>query len=108
MRLTIIRNDNTVIVDGVGYNTIDLSALDPDIHAIQWYDSEGEIEWKHPNKVGAAIVENERITDITPFQWCVDLWHAADTAYKELCVLTEARLQAEQGVQIAEQTSQQA
>ena len=55
MRLTIIPNDGLVIKDGVGISGINLSFIDSDIHAIQWYHTHGELEIK--NEFG-KIVEN--------------------------------------------------
>lgn len=43
-RITVVKPDGTVIVNGEAYTGLDLSFLDADIHAIQWYDTEGEIE----------------------------------------------------------------
>lgn len=76
MRLTVIRDGGVIIVDGEGYRGALLDALPVNIHAIQWYDTVGEIEWKHPDSTGLVIVENEKIDDISPYLWCVDVWQS--------------------------------
>jgi len=45
MRLTIIPSDSTIYVDSVVHSDLDLSFIPTDIHALQWYDSYGEIEF---------------------------------------------------------------
>ena len=46
MRLTIIISDGTVIKDGIPQTELDLSFVDSSIHALQWYDTYGEVEYK--------------------------------------------------------------
>ena len=74
MRLTIIRDDGLVSVNNEGFRELDLSFMDADIHAVQWYDTEGEIERKDSR---GRIVANEHITSIEQFQPALDLWLAA-------------------------------
>ena len=45
MRLTVVPSDKIIIKDGKEYKVTDLSYLDSNIHAIQWYDDKGEIEY---------------------------------------------------------------
>lgn len=78
MRVTIIADDKTIYVDGQPV-PIDLSSLDPEIHAIQWNGSSGEIEYRstvcpHCNSVSRK--PNATITDISPYQPYVDMWTA--------------------------------
>lgn len=77
MRVSIIPQDGSVVKDGVGYLALDLSFIDPGIHAIQWYGTEGEIEWH--NELG-LIMQNEVITSLEPFQAALDAWQAAHDA----------------------------
>lgn len=49
MKVTIVPSDNVVIVDGVGINSLDLTHLDPTIHAIQWYGDAGHVEYTDKN-----------------------------------------------------------
>jgi len=74
MRITIIPNDGFVSVDGEGYGELDLSFMDSSIHALQWYETEGEIERKDNR---GRVVVNEEITDITPYQQALDEWQVA-------------------------------
>lgn len=71
MRVTIIADDGVVGIDGE-FRTVDLSALDPDIHAVHWDSvvNEGEIEYKSPRR-------EEAITDFAPYQPFVGAWSAA-------------------------------
>ena len=64
MRLTVVPSDKVVIKDGKEYTVSDLSYLDSNIHAIQWYDDKGEIEY-------VDDTANLAITDITPYNQCV-------------------------------------
>jgi hypothetical protein len=77
MRVTIIPEDGFVSVDGEGFTKLDLSFMDKDIHAVQWFDTEGEVERKNSR---GAIIANETITSITPFQKALDAWQAAKDA----------------------------
>jgi hypothetical protein len=76
MRATIVVDDNVVLVDGVP-QTVDCSPLiEQNIHAVQWYDTWGEEEFRSdPETFGRA--PNNRITDFSPYQPFVDLWHQA-------------------------------
>ena len=69
MRLTIIKDDNCVYVDGVPMS-VDCTALPSSFHALQWADTHGEIEWTHE--------QNERITDLTPYQSWIENWTIAN------------------------------
>lgn len=78
MRLTIISDDGAVGVDGEFFSELDLSALDPAIHAIQWYGEHGEVEFKTRFENGVFVKpENQVITDVSPYQFAIDAWHAA-------------------------------
>lgn len=45
MRAAIIPSDRVVVIDGQAYSNIDMSSIDPAIHAVQWYDTWGEVEF---------------------------------------------------------------
>lgn len=77
MRLTIIPNDGTVIKDGYGISGLDLSFVSSNVHAVQWYESYGEVEIK--NEYG-KIIENLSITSIEPYQQAIDTWQTAKTS----------------------------
>ena len=73
MRLTVIREDGFISVDGENYNEIDLSDMGT-TWAIQWYDTWGEVEDDDP------LTPNERIEDETLVQPYVDKWTARKAA----------------------------
>ena len=73
MRVSIIKEDGTVIKDGVAYTDLDLSALPNDFHALQWDTSSGDLETKDANN----IPSNTSISDFSPYQFCVDAWQFA-------------------------------
>ena len=79
MRLTIIRSDNMVYVDGEPL-TVDCSSLDPSIHAIQWNDTKGVIEFVDEDPIDNQAPAPQTITDITPYQPLIDGWNAAKQA----------------------------
>lgn len=78
MRITIIPTDGFVSIDGVGYCGLDLSLIDPSIHAIQWYGSQGEVEIR--NTVTNKMLENREITSIDEFEPAITAWNAAKEA----------------------------
>lgn len=78
MRVTIIPVDGFVSVDGVGFDGFDLSFIDVSVHAVQWYETHGEIEVKDP--VTGRMVANEVITSINNFQPAIDAWQVVKTA----------------------------
>lgn len=45
MKLVIIPVDGAVYVDGMSYSDLDLSMCPPDVHALQWKDTSGWIEF---------------------------------------------------------------
>jgi hypothetical protein len=76
MKLTIIREDGAVYKDGISYSGLDLSAVPPNVHALQWYETEGEIEFS-----GRPKPQNEIITELP--NWanaCVVKWDEAKAA----------------------------
>lgn len=78
MRVTIIPIDGAVSVDGKGFGGLDLSFMDASVHAVQWYETHGEIEVKDP--ITGRMVANEVITSIDAFQPAIDVWEAAKIA----------------------------
>ncbi len=65
MRLTIIRADNFVSIDGRGL-TVDCSALPEGVAAVQWKDGAGEVEFDAD--AHGDLPPNERITSIEAYQ----------------------------------------
>jgi hypothetical protein len=72
MRVTILADDNQVYVEGHALK-VDLTGLEEDIHAVQWYGSVGEVEYKH-DQIANTREPNERIDDFSPYQVFVDRW----------------------------------
>lgn len=71
MRLTIITEDKTVLVNHVGYN-VDMDWV-PEIEgkkvwAVQWFDGEGEVEF-----YGSS--QNLKITKLGVFEKAIELWN---------------------------------
>lgn len=68
MRMTLIREDNLVIIDGRA-QFVDLSYLPTGLHAMQWYGDHGEIERQG--------LMNQTIDSLEVFQAAIDRWQAA-------------------------------
>lgn len=91
MKLVIIADDSRVGINAVNYDDLDMSQLDPSIHAIQWYGEYGEIEFKTKFENGQIVKpQNQIITDMTPYQWAVDAWNAAKVAEDAAIAAAEA------------------
>jgi hypothetical protein len=74
MRLTIIPVDGTVNKDGVSYINLDLSScnIPSNIHALQWYDTSGWIEFKD-------TAPNQDITELPAWaNCCLTKWDEAN------------------------------
>lgn len=81
MRVTIIPIDGSVSVDGAGFGGLDLSFIDPSVHAVQWYETHGDVEIKDP--VTGRMVANEYITSFDAYQPAIAVWQLAKTAKAE-------------------------
>jgi hypothetical protein len=76
MNLTIIPVDGSVGEDGVFYSGLDLSScnIPADVHALQWQDTSGWIEYN------SALVENQPITELPAWaSCCITKWDEANT-----------------------------
>jgi hypothetical protein len=71
MRITIIPSDGFISVDGEGFSGLDLSFIDKNIHAIQWYNTEGEVEMKDNT---GRIITNQKITSLSTYQKALEKW----------------------------------
>lgn len=87
MRVTIIQNDNAVYVNGRSF-TVDLSGFPADIHAVQWRDGAGHIEYKD----GSV----EPITSLDAFQEWITRWEAVKAAADAIVPPTPAEIEAAQ------------
>jgi hypothetical protein len=93
MKLTIIPVDGAVYKDGYSYSGLDLSAAPSNVHALQWKDTKGWIEFTD-NDDGTKP-QNEVITELPSWaNACVTKWDEAETA--RLAAVKAAKLAAEQ------------
>lgn len=89
-RITVVKGDGLIIVDKEGYNGIDLSFLDANIHAIQWYDTWGEIERKDERN---RHLPNEEITSLGVLEeFLMAAWRAKK---EEVAAAIKAHLEAQ-------------
>lgn len=77
MRLTIIPIDNSVYVDGIQKENLDLTNCDipNDINALQWYDTKGWIEPNEDSDPFTPKAPNIYIQELP--QWalkCYEVW----------------------------------
>lgn len=82
MKITVLNDDNAIGFEGVFYNGLDFSTVPDNLHALQWNDTKGEIEF-YVDKEGVKP-PNEKITELP--NWVMPLkpqWDAADTAKKQ-------------------------
>jgi hypothetical protein len=86
MKLTIIRNDGAVYKDNMSYANLSLPTVPSDVHALQWNNDKGHIEFLDNVRI------NETITELP--SWANDALTAWQTAY-ETEQAEIARLQAE-------------
>lgn len=78
MRLTIIPSDSAVYIDEVMYSSLGMASVPDNVHALQWFDVDGWIEYKSND------VPNEQITELPSWvQSCIQEWQAADNEHKQ-------------------------
>ena len=112
MRLTIVRADNLIIKDGVGYYA-DLSVFDDlswvegydlktwgKFHALQWYgdaDEDGEYGFDQEEPYGEVefkkTVPNLIIKELGVFEQAISLWEAAKLEDEQRIAAAEAEAQ---------------
>ena len=78
MRATIIPADTFCSVDGVGYNGVDMTSVGPEVHAVQWYGTYGEVEVQDP--VTGKMVGNNEIISLDEYQAVMDSYWAIRSA----------------------------
>lgn len=76
MKFTLIVPDATMSIDGVGHQ-IDVSAAPSGLHAVQWYETWGEEEWKDDR---GRMVRNQEISSHDQYLWAIYLWQQAQEA----------------------------
>jgi hypothetical protein len=80
MRLTIVPEDGVVCIDKICINGIDMSSIPSDVHAVQWYDTFGDVETVDP-ATGRPV--NTTIYSVEPYQTVIDLWYAAHNSVNQ-------------------------
>ena len=80
MRVTVIKSDGVVCVDGVCYVGIDTSALSSTLHALQWYETSGEEEHIDPE---TRRPTNTQITTLDAYQGVIAQWQAKHDAAQQ-------------------------
>jgi hypothetical protein len=96
MQITIIPEDGFVAIDRCGYLDLDLSFMDPAIHAVQFRDGRGFIEYKELEDYTKP--QNEPITSIAPFQQALDAWAIKDEEAKRPPPLVDPVILIEGGI----------
>lgn len=84
MRLTIVKDDNAVNIDGVR-RTVDLNDLPESFHVLQSNGDVHELEHRmtvctHCNTRSKKM--NEFVRDFAPYQKYIDAWHVEDARVK--------------------------
>lgn len=80
MKVSIVRENNLVVVDGVGIDGLSMDSVAANIHAVQWDGQSGTIEYV-PNEHNEIIVQD--ITSIEQFQTVINEWQVAyDAAHQ--------------------------
>lgn len=79
-RLTIIPVDGLCSVNGYGFFSVDMTSLPPEIHAVQWYGTHGEVEIKDP--ITNKMVRNDVISSLDQFKSVIDSYWTTRNAYE--------------------------
>ena len=90
MKLTIIKDDGAVYVDGLSYANLVLNSIPANVHALQWDGLAGHIEY--------IDLVNETI-DALP-TWAlnaINIWNEANQAY-QIYLIEQAKLNAPNGI----------
>jgi hypothetical protein len=75
MRVSVIREDGIVVVNGESYSGIDMSNVPAFIHAIQWHKDYGYIEIvDNDHEDDYHIMDTIRIDSFDEYEFLVDLW----------------------------------
>lgn len=78
-RVTIMPEDKFCIVDGVGYDGVDMTTVSLDIHAVQWFTDSGWIEFKSTPE---GKPENQPIESLDAFSAVLASWSQIDYDHK--------------------------
>lgn len=76
MRITVIRENGTVLIDGKGYTGVDVSSMPSDVLAMQWYGDFGEEEPLFQD----VKPPNVRINNLDAYSKIIENWNIAKAA----------------------------
>jgi hypothetical protein len=91
MKLTIIPSDSCVYVNNHSYSELDISFCPSDVHALQWNETFGWVEFKKLND--GTTPKNQEINQLP--EWanlCVTAWESADYNSKNPTPLTPEQI----------------
>jgi len=88
MRVTIIPADGFVSIDGVGYKDLDLSFINTNVNAVQWYETDGDVETKNER---GQIVENLPLSSLDEYEPALEKWREAHDKAMTLLAQQEAQ-----------------
>lgn len=80
MRATIVKPDSLVCIDGVCHDGIDMSSLNQDVWALQWYDVYGDLETVDE----FGVRKNTVVYSLEPYQAVIDQWYEKNAAREAL------------------------
>jgi hypothetical protein len=89
MKVTIIREDQTVYKDNFAHGPLNISFVPEDVHALQWNGVKGWIEFVDDEDFNKPANE---IIDVLP-QWALDavaIWEVVHTTYLAKLAAAEA------------------
>ena len=106
MKVTIIPVDSSVTINGVGFSGLDLSFIPNNVHAVQWYDTFGEVEIK--DTVTGKMISNDNISSLDFYQPAIDAWNLVKLATEQAAIkkAEEDRIAEEQSAADAERIAQ--
>lgn len=76
MKVTIVRPDGFVSIDGVAYSGLDMASVDQSIHALQWSGEAGEVEFVNDEQGHKPA--NVFIDSLDDFQGAIAVWQVKD------------------------------
>ena len=91
MNLVIIPSDGAVYVDGRSFSDLALSAAPSDVHALQWKNDKGWIEFKDLDD--GTKPQNQTITELPAWaNTCKTKWDDAKAAYEAAILAAQNQL----------------
>jgi hypothetical protein len=99
--LSIIKDDNMTVIDGVGIDNLDLSSIPDNVHAIQWSedDKTGEIEYRASRCSHCNVLSkkpNEMFSDLSPYAGIIVAHEAKLEEFAAEQAALEAKVQEEE------------